>query len=122
MKHKVTQRQFDILMKAAKALDKQGVRSADEVGNCFYRGPKRRKCIIGQMIPDNLYEPDMEGHSCGEGDDIFNGAIEGFEGEVPLGLLSDLQRHHDWVHLWESQRQTNPNAMQDYVKKIVEVV
>jgi len=121
MKHKVTQEQYEILMKAAKALDEQGVRSADEFGNCFYRGPSGTKCFIGHIISDEKYKKYMEARGSISLMNTFKGAIEGFE--ISEGrLLSVLQAYHDTACLWESHRKTNPNAMQDYVKRIVEVV
>jgi hypothetical protein len=29
--------------------------------SCLYRGPEGRKCAAGWLIPDDLYEPEMEG-------------------------------------------------------------
>jgi len=29
--------------------------------NCLYRGPKGLKCAIGCLIPDSVYDPDLEG-------------------------------------------------------------
>lgn len=40
----------------------QGQNSVDEVV-CRYRGPEGRKCAIGHLIPDELYNPDFETRS-----------------------------------------------------------
>lgn len=29
-------------------------------GHCLYRAPNGHKCLIGALIPDDLYTPDME--------------------------------------------------------------
>ncbi len=133
--------QLDIVMKAAVALDIQGERSwSDNIeGYCAYRGDeaKKHKCIIGHMIPDHLYKPEMEGVvfaercpvvECGVRRNFpFKDAIPAFdkpdEDLAPqLQLLIRLQEYHDDEHRWEKDREDNPNAMQDYVKKMVEVV
>jgi len=133
--------QLDVVMKAAAALDIQGERSwsykiEGYYGGCAYRGDKakKHKCIIGHMIPDHLYKPAMEGtvftqQFTVEGDFrralIFKDAIPAFDKPddemVPqLKFLEKLQGYHDDENRWENDRQTNPNAMQDYVKEMVE--
>ena len=86
------------------------------------------------MIPDHLYKPAMEGtvftqQFTVEGDFrralIFKDAIPAFDKPddemVPqLKFLEKLQGYHDDENRWENDRQTNPNAMQDYVKEMVE--
>lgn len=36
--------------------------SADQYGDCFYRGPNGLKCAIGALIPDSSYDKTMEGN------------------------------------------------------------
>lgn len=123
MKHKVTQEQYEILMKAAKALDEQGVRSiGPDNRGCLYRGPDDNKCFIGHIIPDEEYDVEMEDLCVADLIDTFGNVVKGFEGQENLKLLDHLQVHHDLEGLWKRERGDNPNAMQDYVKKMVEVV
>ena len=123
MKHKVTQEQYEILMKAAKALDEQGVRSiGPDNRGCLYRGPDDNKCFIGHIIPDEEYDVEMEDLCVADLIDTFGNVVKGFEGQENLKLLDHLQDHHDLERLWKRERGDNPNAMQDYVKKMVEVV
>ena len=123
MKYKVTQEQYEILMKAAKALDEQGVRSiGPDNRGCLYRGPDDNKCFIGHIIPDEEYDVEMEDLCVADLIDTFGNVVKGFEGQENLKLLDHLQDHHDLERLWKRERGDNPNAMQDYVKKMVEVV
>lgn len=43
---------------------RQGVTSAKQTmdgEDCCYRGPNGLKCAVGQIIPDELYHPEIEG-------------------------------------------------------------
>ncbi len=123
MSYVVTQEQYEILMKAAKALDEQGVRSiGPDNRGCLYRGPDDNKCFIGHIIPDEEYDVEMEDLCVADLIDTFGNVVKGFEGQENLKLLDHLQDHHDFGRLWKRERGDNPNAMQDYVKRIVEVV
>lgn len=52
----------EIFNKVARHLIKQGGR-AMENGVCRYRGPAGTKCAIGALIPDELYDPEIESKS-----------------------------------------------------------
>lgn len=58
----MTQRQehFDT---ALAHLRKQGRKALAHHGGCAYRGKAGAKCAIGALIPDDRYEPEMEGRS-----------------------------------------------------------
>lgn len=43
----------------------QGRRAYDEDNGCLYRGPNGAKCAVGVLIPDEQYNPAMEGCSVG---------------------------------------------------------
>lgn len=76
---------------------------------CLYRGPNGLKCAAGVLIPDELYQPEMEGHDFCE----FNGPEIGRQAllEAPkpelwndvialvgadnIGLIKKLQKIHD---------------------------
>lgn len=49
----------EVFDKVARHLLTQGCRSIS--GGCAYRGEGGRKCAIGCLIEDNLYDPDFEG-------------------------------------------------------------
>jgi len=41
----------------------QGGPALNDLGHCQYRAPNGRKCAAGAMIPDDQYDPRMEGRS-----------------------------------------------------------
>lgn len=59
---------------------------------CRYRGDNGQKCAVGCLIPDDLYDTDMEGHSVSDLDVLF---------PMPdyivdnMKMLSRLQTLHD---------------------------
>lgn len=59
---------------------------------CAYRGDRGLRCAVGCLLPDDLYDPSMEGQSCFKGSDV--GAIMQRLGYDP-GLLELLQAIHD---------------------------
>lgn len=46
--------------KVYKHLIKQGKKSVGEHGSCLYRGQDGTKCAVGCLIPDRLYNKDIE--------------------------------------------------------------
>ena len=44
----------------------QGELSFDEDGGCAYRSPNGNKCTIGHLIPDENYNPNLEGVGAGQ--------------------------------------------------------
>jgi hypothetical protein len=66
---------------------------------CKYRGPDGTKCAAGVLIPDELYDPEMEG----DGILVLLGRYERVRetlSDVRPGLLSALQRAHDSSFAW----------------------
>ncbi|MFN9029662.1 MAG: hypothetical protein ACK54C_01980 [Betaproteobacteria bacterium] len=45
-------------------LRKQGP-ATDDRGECVYRTAEGKRCAVGVLIPDDMYDPDIEGGSCG---------------------------------------------------------
>ena len=72
----------------------QNDRSLNSNGDCVYRGSHGRKCAIGCLIPDELYDPSIEGH----GVDIItaeNHKIAAIIPDFALPLAGELQALHD---------------------------
>lgn len=76
---------------------------------CFYRSPGGLKCAVGALIPDELYDPDLEGYGVEEQPVIevlvAAGVLDGaghFLREDKVNLLERLQRVHDLnePHQW----------------------
>jgi hypothetical protein len=61
---------------------------------CRYRGSRGGKCFVGGVIPDNVYEPDMEGDSVAGLVTNWPEVAELFEG-VDGSLMTDVQGVHD---------------------------
>lgn len=80
---------FDFVVKK---LREQGRASANR-RRCLYRGPHGMKCAVGQMIPDDLYDPKMDddGDTCSGLRHILPkiGQMDNYE------LLAALQLAHD---------------------------
>lgn len=65
----------------------QGMRSV-ELGCCMYRGLEGRKCFVGVLIPDELYDSSFEGKQ-------VSMLPKGVLPACSISLLQDLQRIHD---------------------------
>jgi hypothetical protein len=72
---------------------KQNKRAQTEPGNaCKYRVGEL-KCAVGCLIPDNIYQPEMEGKVVGELRHLD--CLQGLD----FALLKDLQYCHDNVEV-----------------------
>lgn len=78
-------------------LRKQGRVSVSRIGVtevCAYRGSGGLMCAAGVLIPDEVYDPSMEGMR-------IDGVLESWEEELPswlrthLSLVVSLQKVHD---------------------------
>lgn len=74
----------------------QGKPSRDPVTlDCQYRGPDGLKCAVGHVMPDEVYNLRLEGHT------VMNPAVVGAMGlemsedKDTLFMLLELQRLHD---------------------------
>lgn len=86
--------------KTVSHLRKQGCRSEANKG-CAYRGPEGTMCAAGVHIPDELYDPEMEGATL----DLLLVHFPQLEECFPdFELAFELQRIHDCVPPmnWES--------------------
>jgi hypothetical protein len=90
------QRIFDIV---ARHLFTQGERALAD-GVCAYRGGAGRKCAVGVLIPDSLYNPKLEGRTLCKASVEFYGFPDYFN--TNFGLLRSLQRVHDFEEFWDS--------------------
>jgi len=75
--------------------------------NCMYRGPNGLMCAIGCLIPDELYDSEMD---CGDGmtaDTLLETyfPLKQIFRNLPLGFLKDLQALHDFYpeYKWREQ-------------------
>lgn len=89
----------DIFDKVARHLLTQKVKSMKprltmDGEMCAYRGDSGTSCAVGCLIPDDLYDPKMEGN---DAVGLFSRfpKVEKLLGKDNESLLSDLQRIHD---------------------------
>ena len=105
----------------AKHLFTQGRRSGDDRPQrggfqCRYRGAEGTKCAVGAVMPDEAYDPDMEGHSIVGLFDPDATAEGGFK--LPtwmkenLKLLVSLQDAHDYSWYWHSTQLMKDRLLQ----------
>ena len=66
-------------------------------GACVYRAPDGASCAVGCLIPDELYDEEMEGSSLHLPDDKLVAALEELDLWQHRKLLKDLQEVHDSV-------------------------
>lgn len=76
----------------------QNAKAQDADKLCVYRAPNGRKCAIGALIPDDKYEPIMEGQPLSSF--RIRNALEAEYGKIndmgnDLSLLSSLMDVHD---------------------------
>lgn len=90
--YKTNQEVFDAVWNG---LASQGFqRSIGYEGTCLYRGPDGLKCAVGHLIPDNLYDTDLEGKTVSQL--IEAECLVGVFGEeVDTSFLFKLQQAHD---------------------------
>ena len=78
-------------------LIKQGRRSADDMGNCLYRGENDLRCAVGCILPDDKYKPEME-HGKVHG--LVNFLVPWYIRRY-LNFLRKFQIFHDTSYNWD---------------------
>ena len=97
----------EIFDKVAPHLFTQGCRSsadaADFFASCLYRGPNGMSCAVGVLIPDELYDPEMETITITNlvNDDEGGWNLPSWMKEK-VEFLTSLQVTHDCPGNWES--------------------
>lgn len=107
----------EIFDKVATHLATQGRQAALNNEACVYRTSDGLKCAAGILIPDDVYQPSMEGKPI----DII---IEGYEGLDNLRsnhpIILSLQRAHDDGSLWAPKGVEN-SALKDRLRSIAKI-
>jgi hypothetical protein len=90
----------EILDKVVEHFTEQGCPSVNEDNDdvsCLYRTENGHKCAVGIFIPDELYNPDMEGLNSGTLIGKFPGVLEagGVDTEQDQDFMRVLQTAHD---------------------------
>lgn len=84
------QEMFDFV---CKKIIEQGNKSVNSKYECLYRGPDGLKCAAGWLIPDDEYDPEIEGygvHALRSRQLAF--VLMSYD---QVSLLEDLQKSHD---------------------------
>lgn len=98
------QQMFNI---AVEGIIKQGKASMDEMNRrCKYRGIDNCKCAVGHLIPDNLYDPSMEGQTVS--------LI--IEENIHIEFLRSLQSCHD--HTAGYKKEDNYLFLKEFKRRI----
>ena len=89
--------QQDLFNKAwthANSMDKPSLNSD---GRCAYRGKGGSKCLVGVMIPDEKYEPDIEGFGISSSvlDAVGLGSLTLADKTSMIVFLKNIQNAHD---------------------------
>ena len=89
----------EIINKAFDGIIKQGRKSLASYSDtrCLYRGVEGTKCAVGQLIPDELYDGDMEEIAITEEGSALWKALEGVgcNYDSHMDLLKNIQKVHD---------------------------
>lgn len=85
------QETFDMICEGLKA--QSWCKSATRVGSCKYRSSDNVKCAVGQLIPDEEYDPEFD-HGNGLASDIVFSRSKTLQRHA-LFLLTRAQKTHD---------------------------
>lgn len=67
-------------------------------GGCMYRAPNGSKCAVGCQIPDELYDPEMEGTTISALVHDFPKLVEFFGKEELANSLKTFLAEAQWAH------------------------
>lgn len=104
---------FDIIVTHLRQQGRPAFRDGD-AERCAYRNAEGLRCAVGCLIPEDAYDPIMEGHSIGT---VMKAAeskgFQDFANEIMrhAELLKRMQLVHDMVH---------PESWEDKFKLIAE--
>jgi hypothetical protein len=85
---------------------KDPTQRAFRLGICLYRTPDGRKCFIGQDIPDEKYDSDLEGNGLLSTDNVIS-LLPKEVVELGIDFLCDCQELHDEGDNWNKVGFTN---------------
>jgi len=89
---------------------KRSIEPSGDGGTCLYRGGEGKKCAVGVLIPNDLYQEDMEMHGV---EDVFKlfPHIKEYLGIENLHFLIELQEEHDNGENWNFKGHIEKNAL-----------
>ncbi|SAK41803.1 hypothetical protein AWB77_00384 [Caballeronia fortuita] len=99
----------DIYERVSEHLLTQRAVSEDDNGSCRLRSPEGRKCAIGSLVRDDLYEPELEGvgisyyRHARDGKllrALYASNVNAYDPNV-IDLLIELEEVHDYADIDE---------------------
>jgi hypothetical protein len=106
--------QQEIFDTVVRALGIQGKPAMDGI-KCAYRAPDGSKCAAGHLIPDDVYQPEMEGTHIRKVLHSYS-ALDGLRPHTDL--LMDLQDAHDFF--FNNSGLTDPFAFVGRARRLAE--
>lgn len=88
------QQYYDLLVTTSK---NGGFPAADDHGNCFYRTEDGKRCVVGIVLPDNLYQRCMEGKAFSRVCEILIGEYESDHQHLPDDVRKQDPTKFEWV-------------------------
>ena len=79
-------------------IDDPSRRAVDDDGNCFYRSPEGKQCIIGSCIPETVYERSMENKTLENNEVQEKLPVEILN--LGIDFLAEVQLFHDNNYYW----------------------
>jgi len=99
----------DIYERVSEHLLTQRAVSEDDNGSCRLRSPEGRKCAIGSLVRDDVYEPELEGvgisyyrHARDGGllRALYASNVNAYDPNI-IDLLIELEEVHDYADIDE---------------------
>ena len=99
----------DIYQRVSEHLLTQRAVSEDDNGSCRLRSPEGRKCAIGSLVRDDVYEPELEGvgisyyRHAQDGkllQALFASNVNAYDPNI-IDLLIELEEVHDYADIDE---------------------
>ena len=99
----------DIYQRVSEHLLTQRAVSEDDNGSCRLRSPEGRKCAIGSLVCDDVYEPELEGvgisyyRHAQDGkllQALFASNVNAYDPNI-IDLLIELEEVHDYADIDE---------------------
>ncbi|EKS68981.1 hypothetical protein BURK_028165 [Burkholderia sp. SJ98] len=99
----------DIYERVSEHLLTQRAVSEDDNGSCRLRSPEGRKCAIGSLVRDDVYEPELEGvgisyyrHARDGGllRALYASKVNAYDPNI-IDLLIELEEVHDYAEIEE---------------------
>lgn len=84
------------------------------VSQCVYRNADGNKCAVGCLIPDELYDPVMEGGTLAQQLHVMPESLKSLFSRH-LGVLMELQIIHDNSRNWD-ENGLKPVILEDWEK------